>query len=151
MTPISMNWKVAHGVFPRFSFLSKVANFKQNESCAQCYDANFNQLDSCIRCFAQGLAFLEKSPISRTTTVSQSVLTPIWRERTVAHGVWDMFYLFKRSGQFRTKRQFRRVIWGQCRSRCFLQVFLPQPNLREFIVPHSVLHNFSFLKKGPNF
>ena len=86
---------------PRFSFLTKVANFKQNESCAQCFDANFNQLDSCARCFAQGLAFLEKSPISRTTTVSQSVFDPNFKNRTVVQGVLHQLYLLTNVSNFK--------------------------------------------------
>ena len=39
------------------SFLTKVANFKENDSCPVCFDAIFEQQDSCTRCFAQVLAF----------------------------------------------------------------------------------------------
>ena len=60
----------------RFSFLKKVADFKNNDSCGECLYANFQQMDSCARLFAQGLAFQKTSPISRTTTV-------------VAHGFFD--------------------------------------------------------------
>ena len=40
-----------------FSFLTKVANLKRNDSCGECFDDNLNQLDSCTRCFGQALAF----------------------------------------------------------------------------------------------
>ena len=72
-----------------FSFLTKVANFKQNDSCAECFDANFEQQDSCARCFAKIFAFKQKSPISSKTTVAHSVLTLISSNRKVAHGVFD--------------------------------------------------------------
>ena len=39
-----------------FSFLTKVANFKKNASCAECFDGNFKQQDSCARCLGQVLA-----------------------------------------------------------------------------------------------
>ena len=70
-----------------FSFLKKDANFKQNESCSECFDTNFNQLDICARCFGQALAFKQKSPISTKTLAAQSVLTEISSNRTVAHSV----------------------------------------------------------------
>ena len=44
-------------VFTGFGFLTIRANLKQNDSCAECFDANFEQQDSCARCFAQVLAF----------------------------------------------------------------------------------------------
>ena len=70
-----------------YRFLTKDAKFKKIDSDAEWFEANFEQLDSCARCFAEGLAFLEKSPISRTTTVSQSVLTLTLSNGTVAQGV----------------------------------------------------------------
>ena len=96
-----------------FSLLSKDAKFKQIECCAQCFDENVKQQDSCAQCFAQGLAFLEKLPISRTKTVSQSVLTPSLSNRTDAHALSGKFKLFNRSRQIQAKRQFRRVFWRQ--------------------------------------
>ena len=74
-----------------YRLLTKDAKFEQIDSDAECFKANFEQQDSCTQCFAQGLAFLEKSPISRTTTVAQSVLTPILSNRTVAHCLLDKF------------------------------------------------------------
>ncbi len=79
-----------------------MADFKDNDSCAECFDANFEHLDSCARRFAQPLAFCKKSSISRPTTVAQSVstqisskatiarcdVTPISRNSTVAEGVF---------------------------------------------------------------
>ena len=79
LTPISSNKTVAHlvlhkvwlfnksrqsqatGKLPtvfwrRFSFLTKVANFKENNSCAECFNGNFKQQDSCARCLGQVLA-----------------------------------------------------------------------------------------------
>ena len=38
------------------SFLTKVANFEQKDSCAECFDANFEQQDKCARGFRQVLA-----------------------------------------------------------------------------------------------
>ena len=35
--------------------LTKDANSKQNDSCAECFDANFEQQDICARCFPQAL------------------------------------------------------------------------------------------------
>ena len=48
----------------RFSFFTKVTNFKQNDSCAECFDANFEQLDRCAQCFGQVLACYLKTPSS---------------------------------------------------------------------------------------
>ena len=76
-----------------YRLLTKDAKFKQIDSDAHCFKANFEQQDSCARCFAQGLAFLEKSPISRTTTVSQSVLTHILSNGTVKQGVLHQLHL----------------------------------------------------------
>ena len=39
-----------------FTFLTKVANLKQNDFCAKCFDANFRQQDSSARFFGQVLA-----------------------------------------------------------------------------------------------
>ena len=74
-----------------FSLLTKVAKFKKNDSCAQCFDANFGQQDSCAQCFGQVLAFYQKTPSSSKSTTAQSVLTPIWSNRTAAHVVLDKF------------------------------------------------------------
>ena len=93
----------------RFSNLTKVVKLKKNDSCPECFDANFKQQDSCAQCFAEGLAFLEKLPISRPKTVSQSVSTPSLSNRTVAHALLGKFKLFNKSRQIQAKRQFRRV------------------------------------------
>ena len=53
LTPISSNWTGAHGVLDNFQILTEVANLKQNESCAECFDVNFDKLDSCTRCLCQ--------------------------------------------------------------------------------------------------
>ena len=39
-----------------FSFLTKVANLKRNDSREECFDANFEQQDKCARGFGQVLA-----------------------------------------------------------------------------------------------
>ena len=39
-----------------FSFLTKDTNFKQNDSCSECFDANFEQNESCARSFSEALA-----------------------------------------------------------------------------------------------
>ena len=76
-----------------FSFLSKVANFKQNVNCAECFDANFQQQDSSAGYFEHGLDFYQKSPIISKTTVAQSDLRPISSNSTVAHAAFYNFYL----------------------------------------------------------
>ena len=76
-----------------YRLLTKDTKFKQIDSKADCFKANFKQQDSCARSFVQGLAFLEKSPISRTTTVSQSALTHILSNGTVEKGVLHQLYL----------------------------------------------------------
>ena len=48
---------VAALFWTRLSFLTKVANFKQYDICAECFDANFKQQDSSLRWFGQVLAF----------------------------------------------------------------------------------------------
>ena len=55
---ISSIGKVVHDLFcTGFGFLTIRVNLKQNDSCAECFDANFEQQDSCARCFGQVLAF----------------------------------------------------------------------------------------------
>ena len=39
------------------SFLTKVANFEQKDSRAECFDAKFEQQDKCARGFGKVLAF----------------------------------------------------------------------------------------------
>ena len=51
--PILVNLQLHAVLLRTFSFLTKVANFKQNDSCAEYYDPNFEQQDSCARCFSQ--------------------------------------------------------------------------------------------------
>ena len=38
------------------SFLTKVANFEQKDSCAECFDAKFEQQDKCAKGFKEVLA-----------------------------------------------------------------------------------------------
>ena len=92
-----------------YRLLTKDAKFKQFDSDADCFKANFEQQDSCAECFAKCSAFLEKSPISRTTKVSHSVLTPISSNRIVAHGVCDNFKLVNERRRVQSNRQLRRV------------------------------------------
>ena len=75
----------------RLRCLTKIANFKQNVSCAQCFDATFGQQDSCARCFGHVLASYQKTPSWSKSKVAESVLTPISSNRTVAHGLLDKF------------------------------------------------------------
>ena len=96
--------------------LTKDAKFKQIDSDADCFKANFEEQESCAECFAQCSAFLEKSPISRTTTVSQSLLTPISSNRIVAHGVCNNFKLVNERRRVQSNRQLRRVFWRQFRA-----------------------------------
>ena len=49
--------KLLTAFFTRFGFLTIRVNLKQNDSCAESFDANFEQQDSCARCFGQVLAF----------------------------------------------------------------------------------------------
>ena len=55
--PIEVNLLLRALFLTILSFLTKVANFKENDSCPVCFDAIFKQQDSCTRCFAQVLAF----------------------------------------------------------------------------------------------
>ena len=55
--PIQVNLLLRALFLTILSFLTKVANFKENDSCPVCFDAIFEQQDSCTRCFAQVLAF----------------------------------------------------------------------------------------------
>ena len=55
--PIEVNLLLRALFLTILSFLTKVANFKENDSCPVCFDAIFEQQDSCTRCFAQVLAF----------------------------------------------------------------------------------------------
>ena len=55
--PIEVNLLLGALFLTILSFLTKVANFKENDSCPVCFDAIFEQQDSCTRCFAQVLAF----------------------------------------------------------------------------------------------
>ena len=99
-----------------FSLLTKVAKFKKNDSCAQCFDATFGQQDSCGRCFGQVLACYQKTPSSSKSKVELSVLTSISSNRTVAHGLFDKFWPFNKSRQIQEKRQLRRVFWRRFRA-----------------------------------
>ena len=58
-----------------FCFLTKVANFKPNDSCPECFDANFKQKDSFARSFGQVLARYQKTQSSTKSTAAQRVLT----------------------------------------------------------------------------
>ena len=55
--PIEVNLQLRALFLTILSFLTKVANFKENDSCPVCFDTIFEQQDSCTRCFAQVLAF----------------------------------------------------------------------------------------------
>ena len=55
--PIEVNLQLRALFLTILSFLTKVANFKENDSCPVCFDAIFEQQASCTRCFAQVLAF----------------------------------------------------------------------------------------------
>ena len=99
-----------------FSLLTKVAKFKKNDSCAQCFDATFGQQNSSARSFGQVLACYQKKPSSSKSIVAQSVLTPISSNRTVAHGLYFKVKLFNKICQFQAKRKLRRVFWRQFRA-----------------------------------
>ena len=107
---ISSIGKVVHGLFfTGFGFLTIRVSLKQNDSCAECFDANFEQQHSCARCFGQVLAFKEMSAISSKTTVAQCYLGPISSNRKVLHGVFYRFWHPNNTGQFQAKRRLRRV------------------------------------------
>ena len=91
LTPISSIRTVAHGLLGNFKLFNKSRKFKQNDSCAQCFDATFGQQDSCGRCFGQVLACYQKTPSSSKSKVPHSVLTPLSGNRIVAHGLLDKF------------------------------------------------------------
>ena len=99
----------------RFSFFRKVADFKNNDSFAECFDANLKRRDSCARCFGQVLP--QRRPTSSKSTVAQSLSTPILGNRIVAHGLLDKFLLVIKRRQAQANRQFRRVFWRQFRAR----------------------------------
>ena len=81
--------------FTSFGFLTVRANLKQNDGCAECFDANFEQQGNCALCFGQVLAFQQNSPILIN--------------RTLAHAVSYRRYLSKNTGQFKAKRQLHSV------------------------------------------
>ena len=97
---------------------------KQNDSCAECFDANFQQKESCTRSFSQALAFKQYGPILRKTTVAQSVLTPVLSNSKNAHGVFPKLYLRNNTGQFEVKRHLRSVILGQFRAEARLRTLV---------------------------
>ena len=68
-----------------FSFLTKDANSKKNDSCAEHLDANFAQNESCARSFSQALA--SYGPIWKKTVVAQFDLMRISRNRKVMPAV----------------------------------------------------------------
>ena len=74
-----------------FSCLSKVAHFKQNDSCVERLDTNFKQQDGFARSSGEVLACYQKTQSSSKTTVAQSALTPMSSNRSVAHGLLDRF------------------------------------------------------------
>ena len=96
-----------------FRFLTKVINFKQNVSCAECLDPNFKQHDSSRRYFGQVLGFQQKWQTLGKTRITQSVLTLISSNRTVAHGVLEKFYLVNKRRHLQANWQLHRVFWRQ--------------------------------------
>ena len=49
----------------RFSFFRKVANFKNKDSFAECFDANLEHQDCCAGCFAPALALTKVAKFKR--------------------------------------------------------------------------------------
>ena len=80
------------------SFLTKDANSKQNDTCAECFDANFEPKESCARSFSQALASWQYGPIWSKTTVPQCDLGPISSNRKVVHGVFHRLWLPNNTG-----------------------------------------------------
>ena len=79
--------------FTSYRFLTIVANFKQNDSCAEFFDATFNQLESSARCFTQAFPSEQYGPNWGKTTLAQSDLRPISSNSTVAHAALYKFCL----------------------------------------------------------
>ena len=114
-----------------FSFLPKVTNFKQNDSCAEWFEANFEQQHGCARCILQVLSKTANrtswillttqinlgklkvaSPLSHWSSVKRPILSNI----KVATGCFGQVLLFNNSRKLLGKRQFRRVFWRQFRA-----------------------------------
>ena len=100
--------KLCTAFFTGFGFLTIRVNLKQNDSCAECFDANFEKHDSCARCFKKVLACKEMSPISIKTRVKQTDFGPIWNKRKFVQSVFHTFWLPNNTGQFQAKRRLRR-------------------------------------------
>ena len=77
--------KLRKGFWTSFSLLTKVTNFKHNDSFGECFDANFEQQECCARCLGQILAFKQKGPFSRKRQLRRA----FWRQ-------------FRETGQLRT-------------------------------------------------
>ena len=76
---------VAHGILDMFYLFNKGSQLQAKRPFAECFDANFKQQDSCARCSGEVLACYQKSPISRKSTVAESVFTPISSNSKLAH------------------------------------------------------------------
>ena len=95
LRPISSNRTVVHGLLDKFfTLLTKVAEFKKNERCAQCFDANFKQQDSCAQSFDANFE----------------------QQDCCARSFGNVFYPFNKSPRIQEKRQLRTVFWRQFRA-----------------------------------
>ena len=65
--------KLCTAFFTGFGFPTIRVNLKQNDSCAECFDAKFEQQDNFARCFGQVLAFKQTSPILIIRTAARKV------------------------------------------------------------------------------
>ena len=63
-----------------FRFLTKVANFKPNVSCAECLDPNFKQQDSSARCSGQVLDCSYKKATFKQTVSYAECLHPNFKQ-----------------------------------------------------------------------
>ena len=114
--PIEVNLQLRALFLTILSFLTKVANFKENDSCPVCFDANFAQNESCARSFSQALASKQYGPIWKKTAFAQFDLMRISRNRKVVPGVFHRLWLPNNGGQLEGKRRLRRVFWRHFRA-----------------------------------
>ena len=114
-----------------FQILTKVVNFKQNESCAECFDANFGQQDSFAQCFGQVIACYQKTPKDRKVRrVFSRQFRATGHLRTV---FWTSFSLLTKVPKFKKNdscAQCFDATFGQQDScaRCFGQVLACHQN-----------------------
>ena len=96
-------WSNSCGVLDKFSFLTKVANFKQNRTVSQSLlTPIWSRQDSCARCFGQVLACYLRTSLSFSTKAN-------FKQNERCAVCFDANF----GPTFQAKRQFRRVFWRQ--------------------------------------